>query len=139
MPSASGARHWLAEHTGELEIRLAAPSLGELFAEAGRALAEVMAGASVTATGAARGVSLRAPDREALLVAWLDELLFLAERDKMVYGELRIERVTDRELVATVRGAAVTDLRTQVKAATFHGLRIVEAGDGFTATVILDV
>jgi SHS2 domain-containing protein len=129
----------LAEHTGELEIRLVAPSLVELFAEAGRALAEVMVGAPPTATGAARSVSLRASDREALLVAWLDELLFLAERDKMVYGDLRIERLTDRELAATVRGAPVTNLRLQVKAATFHGLRIVEAGDGFTATVILDV
>ncbi|MGZ3440716.1 MAG: archease [Polyangia bacterium] len=57
----------------------------------------------------------------------------------MVYGDLRIERLTDRELAATVRGAPVTNLRLQVKAATFHGLRIVEAGDGFTATVILDV
>ena len=139
MPFAKGARHWFAEHTGELEIRLVAPSAAELFGEAGRALAEVMAVAPATATGAARKVSLHAVDREALLVAWLDELLFLAERDKMVFGDLRIEKLSNRDLVATVRGAPVTELRTQVKAATFHGLRVVESADGFTATVILDV
>jgi len=135
----ASARHWFAEHTGELEIGLAADSLAELFAEAGRALAEVMAGAQPPASGAEQRVSLRARDREALLVAWLDELLFLAERDKKVYGDIRIERVTGEALTATVRGAPVTELRTQVKAATFHDLRIVEGADGLAATVILDV
>ncbi len=135
----SGARHWFAEHTDELEIGLAADSLDELFAEAGRALAEVMAGAPPPADGASQRVSLRARDREALLVAWLDELLFLADRDKKVYGDIRIERLSDQELAATVRGAPVSELRTQVKAATFHDLRIVEGADGFSATVILDV
>ena len=139
MPPISGARHWFAEHTGELEIGLEAGSLAELFAEAGRALAEVMAGATAPACGAAVPVSLRASDRDALLVAWLDELLFLAERDKMIYGEIRIERITERELGAAVRGAPATELRTQVKAATFHDLKIVEDADGFAATVILDV
>jgi hypothetical protein len=51
----SGARHGFAEHTDELELGLAADSLGELFAEAGRALAEVMAGAPPPADGAPSG------------------------------------------------------------------------------------
>lgn len=136
---ASRARHWFAEHTDELEIGLAADSLGDLFAEAGRALAEVMAGAPPPPDGAPQRVALRARDRAALLVAWLDELLFLADRDKKVYGDIHIERLTGDELVAAVRGAPVSELRTQVKAATFHDLRIVEGADGVSATVILDV
>lgn len=134
------ATHSFAEHTGELAIVLSAPSLPALFAEAARALAEVLAGRAPAApSGPARTVALQARDREALLVAWLDELLFLAERDGKVYGEARIDELDERALVATVRGADVTQPATQVKAATFHGLRIVEASDGVAATVILDV
>jgi SHS2 domain-containing protein len=133
------ARHTFAEHTGELEIVLVAPSLGELFGEAARALAEVMAGELPAASGVAETVSVTARDRDALLVAWLNELLFLDERDKKIYFEVRIDRVNERALTATVRGAEVSSLRTQVKAATLHGLRIADGPEGVSATVIFDV
>jgi SHS2 domain-containing protein len=133
------ASHAFAEHTSELEIRVAASSLPALFTEAGRALAEVMAGKLPPASGPAQAVSVHASDRDALLVAWLDELLFLADRDKRVYGDIAIERMSERDLLATVRGATAARLRTQVKAATFHGLRILDGPGGVSATVILDV
>jgi SHS2 domain-containing protein len=134
----SGA-HSFADHTGELAIHLRGDTLGELFTEAGRALAEVMSGREPKGDGAYERVTLQAPDREALLVAWLDELVFLAERDKKIFGDLRIERIADRELVASVRGEPTSELKTHVKAATFHGLKIVDGPDGVSATVILDV
>lgn len=133
------AVHSFAEHTGELAIRVQAESLHELFEEAGRALAEVMGGRSVTGSGAYERVLLQAPDRDALLVAWLDELIFLADRDKKIFGDLHVERVVDRELVARVRGEETSQLKTHVKAATFHGLQIVERPNDVSATVILDV
>ncbi len=133
------ARHVFAAHSGELELELVADSLAELFAEAGRALAEAMAGAPPPPEGAAERVSLRARDREALLVAWLGELLFLADRDHKIYGDVTIERVSDEELVAMVRGGPASGPRTHVRAATFHDLRVVEDADGFAATVMLEV
>ena len=135
----SSAAHSFAGHTGELAICLRADSLAALFAEAGRALAEVMSGLAPHADGGYERVSVQAPDRDALLVAWLDELVFLAERDKKVFGDLRIERLTAHELVASVRGEATSELKTHVKAATFHGLKIVDDPEGVTATVILDI
>jgi SHS2 domain-containing protein len=133
------ALHSLAEHTGELAIRLEADSVPELFAEAARALAEVMLGRPATARGAYERVAVTAPDRDALLVAWIDELVFRAERDKKIYGDVRIERLTDRELNASLRGEPTQRLKTHVKAATFHDLEIVEGPSGVSATVILDV
>jgi SHS2 domain-containing protein len=136
------ARHLFAEHTGELEIRLEAESVAELFAEAGRALAEVMGGDEGAGTGplgAPRRITLTARDREALLVALLDELIFLTERESQLFPDVRVERIGARDLVAVVRGRQEATPRTHVKAATFHGLRIVDGPAGVTATVILDV
>jgi SHS2 domain-containing protein len=129
----------LADHVGELAIRLEGSSLAELFAEAACALAEVMLGRPAIATGAAEHVWVKAPDREALLVAWLDELIFRAERDHAIYGEARVDRITDEQLDARIRGEPVTELKTQVKAATFYGLKIVESQSSVAATVVLDV
>ena len=138
-PTARWATHSLAEHVGELAIRIEASSLPELFAESARALAEVMLGRPAGGSGDYEQVWVKAPDREALLVAWLDELIFQAERDHKVYGDVEVQRITDGEMDAAIRGEPVSDLKTQVKAATFHGLEIIDTPKGVAATVVLDV
>src|SRR6266540_2934330 len=128
--------HSYVEHTGELAIRLEGSSPSELFAEAARALAEVMLGRPPAAAKPEERVSLTAPDREALLVAWIDELIFRAERDKKIYGSARIEHLGERALEAAIGGEPTTRLKTHVKAATFHDLRLIETPSGTSATVI---
>lgn len=139
MPLAS---HQFEEHTAEVLLRVEAPSLCDLYAEAGRALAELLAeDPARVACGPAEGVTIEAADREALLVAWIDELVFRAETLGRVYPEVAVERVTDRTLDATIRGGPPGTWRTAVKAATWHRLRVAEADDGrgFFGTVVLDV
>jgi len=135
----AGTSHALEEHGGEVRLRLRAPSLPALFDEAARAVAELMCdgGGSL---GEPVPVDVRAPDREALLAAWIDELLFLSETRKRVWTQTRVERVTDTELHAVVRGIEPVALRTQIKAATLHDLRVLERRPGeFEATLVLDV
>lgn len=137
---ASAASHTFEEHRGELEIRIDAPSLPALFVEAARALAEVMQATPLEApTAWSDEVVLDASDREALLVEWLNELVYRSEVAKAHFTEFEIGHLSDRRLVAGIRGTRVERLRNPVKAATYHGLSIVERAGGVTATVILDV
>lgn len=135
----SPARHELVPHTGEVELRLEAPSLAGLFVEAGRALCELLATELPAASGEPLEVTVRAPDRALLLAGWLDELIFLSDVHKRVFSELEVVRVSDTELTARVRGAEPAALRTAVKAATLHRLSAEEAAGGWRATVVLDV
>jgi SHS2 domain-containing protein len=137
---AAGTSHSFEEHRGELEIRIEAPSLPALFAEAGRALAEVMHATPLAApAGWSDEVVVNARDREALLVEWLNELVFRSEVAKVLFTEFEITHLSDRQLVATIRGTSVERLRNPVKAATYHGLSIAEPPGAVTAKVILDV
>jgi SHS2 domain-containing protein len=132
--------HAFEEHVSEVRLRVEARSLGELFEEAGRALAALSADADREASpGAEERIELSARDRESLLVAWLNELIFCAETRKLVYDVLRVEHVGDKSLLATVRGRAPLAARTAVKAATMYDVRIEESPEGYTATVVLDV
>jgi SHS2 domain-containing protein len=134
------ASHRFEEHVGEARLRLHATSLPALLEEAARALAELMCCDLDGALGPPLRVEVRAPDREALLVAWIDELLFLSEKHKRVWTEPHVERATDTEIRALVRGAEPPALRTQVKAATLHDLRVVDGDAGeLDATLVLDV
>ncbi len=133
------AKHWFEENTGEVELHLAAPTLEQLFVEAGLGLADLLADQRGPPSGAPEWVEVQAPDREALLVDWINELIFRTETREKVYDEIRIKSLSDRRLSADIRGAAPSGWRTAVKAATFHRLQIAREGSGYSGRVVLDV
>jgi SHS2 domain-containing protein len=131
----------LLEHTADVGIRATGERLEDVFAAAGRALVELQ-DAWAPGQGDPREVEVEADDREALLVAWLDEVLYLQETRDQVLGEIAVTRVGEHHLSATVRAAprAGRDLEgVGVKAATFHRLRLEETPRGWVAEVYLDV
>lgn len=133
-------RFELLEHTADVGIRAAGEDLDEVFAAAAEGLATIM-GAWFPGEGEPRDVEVEAPDREALLVAWLDELIYLHEAEDLVFGgfEPRVEetRLRARVLAAARRGRPLEG--QWVKAATYHGLRVEREGTGWAARVYVDV
>lgn len=129
--------HEVIEHTADVGLRVWAPKLEEVFAEAAVGLIRVMG----TATGqaAATEVEVEAPDLDALFVDWLSEVLFLFEARDMVPADARveIERGTWK-LRATLEGVRAGEFQQEgpaVKAITYHGLEISDT----EAVVYLDV
>jgi SHS2 domain-containing protein len=132
--------HAFEDHTGEVRLRVEAPTLAGLFEEAARGLSELMADAPGGApVEAAETVTLRAPDVAALLCNWLNELVFLSETRKRVYTDVHVRSVSDTALEAGVRGVFPEVLRTAVKAATLHDLRVEKSALGYSTTIVLDV
>lgn len=120
--------HELIEHTADVGLRVWAPNLEELFAEAAVALIATM--------GAAEGdpvtqrVEVESTDVEGLLVDWLSEVLYLFEAKEIV--PMKVSVGIDREhwsLDATIHGVRVMRFHQQgpaVKAITFHALEVSE-------------
>jgi SHS2 domain-containing protein len=72
--------HTFLEHTGEMHLRIRARSFPELLAEAGRALTGLLLrGARSDAVGSWATIEVRWTDPAALLVDWLNELIYRAE------------------------------------------------------------
>jgi SHS2 domain-containing protein len=135
--------YWWLEHTSEVELELLADSERGVFEDAVCALAELL-GFSETPHGGStelRTVTVntdRPGDRAALLVAWLDELVFLAESMGFVGLRLADFSLTGSRLMASVDGV-VGDPPPLVKAVTLHALRFEPRDGGYLARVILDV
>jgi SHS2 domain-containing protein len=130
---------WL-NHTGEAALAIEAASEEDVFVEAAAALRELLAGGGGEAAGepVARDVSLRAPDRAALLADWLGELAFLAESEGFVPDRVEALELAGTQLEATVRGHTGSPPHL-VKAVTYHGLTLARQASGWRATVVLDV
>jgi SHS2 domain-containing protein len=125
------------EHTGELELEIEAASAEEAFAEALAALAELM-GEGAGGPPQRRRVAVEAADRPALLAAWLEELVFLAETERLVP-----ERAEELALAGTALQAVVVgrtgDPPHLVKAVTYHRLELAESDGGWHGRAVLDV
>lgn len=134
------ASHRFVDHTSEIGLQVQAASFGELLAEAARGLARLMLReVPATAEGEARELEVSAHDRESLLVDWLNEILFVAETGLWIPLEIEVLEASGTRIRARARGATVEVSPSMVKAATFHGLEVVETAEGFSAEVILDV
>lgn len=132
--------HVFEDHTAEVRLRITAPTLAGLFEEAGRAIAELMLeAASSQALGSEQTVSLHAPDREALLVDWINEIIYLSETTGRVFTEFQVLEVSDTSIVASMSGVVPDAMRTLVKAATLHEVCVRATASGYDASVVLDV
>jgi SHS2 domain-containing protein len=132
--------HEMRQHTSEIELHIRAGSLGDLLAEAGRALADVqLTGADCVPGGPARPIRVSSSDREALLVDWLNELIFLADIDRWVAMDFSIDLAEETEVQARASGVTLEWAPSRVKAATLHRLRVEDVPGGLEADVILDV
>ncbi|MBS1117791.1 MAG: hypothetical protein H6Q90_19 [Deltaproteobacteria bacterium] len=133
------ASHALQDHTGEVELLIDGATVNDVFVEAARALADLIGTPAGGLPGEWRAVTIHARDREALLVAWLDELIARTEIDRLRYADVSIDELTPQRLRARVRGTPIGESRTAVKAATLHRIRVDSGPDGASATVVLDV
>jgi SHS2 domain-containing protein len=130
-------------HTADLAWRLWGEDLPKLFANAGRALSATLTDLRCVRRRATRDVSLTADDREALLVDWLNHLLYLFDIDGFLGRDFQVALPSPERLEARVTGETFDPARhpegTAVKAATYHHLEIRPAANGWQATVVLDL
>jgi len=131
------------EHTADLGLRVRAKTLENLLEEAGRGLFSIM----VTNLADVHGLQERAYRIEGaavdyLLFDWLNELLYTFESERLLLGEFQVEIDADG-LRATARGEPMDlnrhRMEHEVKAITYHGLRVEEDADGWLAEVIVDI
>jgi len=80
---------------------------------------------------------------EEILVSWLSELLDIFNREKIYLDNFRILSLNNNGIKAETSGVNIdlyqSDLYTEIKAVTFHNLKIEEDIEGFSCTIIFDV
>lgn len=131
-------RYQELDHTADWSFRAFGRDLAELFANAAYALF-ALEGALDAQSTLTREIRAEGIDREALLVNWLSELLFLQETRYETYQRFDITKLTDTELEATVWGAQAQPATKFIKAVTYHDLKIEQTEKGWQATVVVDV
>lgn len=131
------------EHTADIAIRVLAADFVSLLINSADAMFEIIAPQhrSQTSAPASFELELSGDSREDLLISWLNELLSLSQAKELIFNEFQIHELEDNSLQATVTGYGSShyQIDTEIKAATYHDLKIVQTEDGWMAEVIFDV
>jgi len=131
------------EHTADIGIVAHGKDMSEAFANAARGMFSVITRLSSIKESLSRRVMVKAPDRESLLVAWLDELIYLFDTEHLLFKRFQIEVAMDeKSLTAQCYGEKVDlarhKLKIAIKATTYHMLSVAK-DDGYKVRVIFDI
>lgn len=137
----SGAGFREIEHTADLEIEVWGPDLPTLFHQAAQGLyhlaqLEFVGEQETTLT---RPIRLKGIDWEDLLVTFLDELLYLLEEESLAFEYLDLTMSADHTLEGWMRGFPVFSQSREIKAVTYHNLKMRERKDGFEVNIVFDI
>jgi SHS2 domain-containing protein len=130
------------DHSGDVGIEARGADMAELLANATLGLfglvRRVMPDSSVD-----REIRVESSSAEDLLVDWLSEALSLMGVHGEVYATVEITNHGEWFAEGILRGERTDperhDLRFDVKAATYHGLRVEHTENGFVGRVIFDL
>ncbi len=133
----------LIEHTADVGVKITAASLEELFRKTARAMFDIMAEESGHCAKKVNQIQIKqsADNIDELFVNWLNELLSLSAAKALIFCDFKINKIDKHSLEAVVAGSDMKNYKvnTEIKAATYHELKLEQSDSGWMAEVIFDV
>lgn len=131
------------EHTADTGIRAFGGDLKEVFANAALGMFSIMVDPASVSAEKEEKIEVEADGLDELLVEWLNELLYISEVNHMLFSQFTVDKISETSLKAKAYGESINEgkheLRSDVKAVTFHMLKVQQQDGTWTAQVIFDV
>lgn len=133
----------ILEHTADIGFRARGRTLEELFESAAEALVSIAMEVEEVEPRERYPIEAQGEDREALLVNWLNEVLYLHDGRRIAMRRFRVLEAGEGGARGEALGEPFDPARHHakliVKAVTYHQLRVVEDAAGWSADVYLDI
>ena len=136
------------EHTADVQVRSWGPSLEEAFSQTAYSLMmTITPNLKVIKPEIEKKMIIKAKDKEALLVDFLSEFLYIFDVYELVFSKIhisKIEKFNDNyELNATLRGekfdSTKHEIGIEVKAITYSFINIEEKHDSTLIDIVFDI
>ena len=138
-----GKRFEVIDHTADVGIAAYGVDLKEAFANAAYALFSLMTDIDSVGDNVRHNVEVNADNREELLVAWLNELIYLFEVKDVLFSRFDVAELDETSIKAACYGENIDaqrhKMKAGVKAATYHMMQVEEGDDGCRVQVLFDI
>ena len=139
----------IIEHTADVGLKANGATLKELFENAAKGMFDIIGGDTSVKNErlkVKRNIEIKKQINsfEELLVEWLSELLYIFNKKSILFNDFRISKLDSKNLVSESSGKRIdlasNTLQTEIKAVTFHDLKIEKDNSGFfSCRIIFDV
>jgi SHS2 domain-containing protein len=131
------------EHTADIGLHAYGRTLAELFVNTARGMESLMVPPEQVRAITGRQISVEGHDEVSLLIAWLNELIFLFDTEYLLFCDFAIDTISATRLTARAVGepydAQRHELSSAIKAATWHQAAVTANDEGYSARVIFDI
>lgn len=131
------------EHTADIGIRSFGDTEEEAFENAAAGMFSLVANMDDIRETREFPIEVEAEDSETLLVEWLNELLYIFESNRVLLKRFQVEELGENRLKGKAWGEPLDESRhelgTDIKAVTYHMLKVEKTGTGWEADVIFDI
>jgi SHS2 domain-containing protein len=131
------------DHTADIGLKIFGNSLPDLFANAAYSLCDTLTDISKVSPTTKQTFLLQRETTEELLVEWMGNLLYTFETEDLLFSRFNIISINKNSLSAEAEGeffnSAVHTIKNEVKAVTYHKLKIEEKSGLWQAEVVLDI
>jgi len=130
----------LINHTADTGIKVNAETLEGLFIDSAIGMFEII-GHSNTGVDQKVEISLKSDIVEDLLHDWLSELLYIYETDNIAFSKFKFGRLNKTHLKVTAYGEVVEpeNAKTEIKAVTYHNLKVKKGKKEYSVEIIFDI
>lgn len=142
----SGKSYEYLEHTADLFFRAYGKSLGECYTNASRAMFSALIDSHSIDPVLKRTVLLEVNDLPALMHDYLSEILFLFETEGLVFQDFDVsidKKAAVYQLSAVLSGEKFNKKKhivlTDIKAVTYHDLKVEKRDEQWVAEVLCDI
>jgi SHS2 domain-containing protein len=136
-------RYEFFDHTADIGIHVFGRSLAELFENAGFALFDIITDIEAVREREKRSFALQRDTVDELLVEWLGRLLFVSTTALFLFRRFHVLQIDGKSLQAEAWGEPLQDavhtIKAEVKAVTYHNLKVYQEQGIWHATVVLDI
>ncbi len=133
----------IINHTADVGLVIYGADMKQLFSNAALSLVSLIVEPEVILSKSQRHIRVSAENYESLLIEWLNELIYLFDAEHILFNSFHIKNLSKNQLVAICYGEPVSrfrhNIKREVKAATYHMLKIDRQISGFRAQVIFDL
>lgn len=130
------------DHTADIGIKITGNSINEILKKAILATADLLSGGIEIAPKIKKILTFEEDDISTVLVCVLEEIIYFFESQLFLPSECSI-KIEDHRYEIILKGsiASTEDIKdgTEIKAVTYHQLKIKKTEDKYEATVIFDV
>jgi SHS2 domain-containing protein len=136
-------KYKVINHTADIAVVVYGEQLSDIYLNSAYALFDLITELDKVKAKGRKSFNIEGLDNEDLLVRWLNELIYCFSTEGWLPKEVKIIKLDAQYLEAETRGENFNPikhtLKNEIKAATYHDIKIEKRGSLYQVQIVFDV